>query len=409
MRPRGALIALITAEIVSALGSRISLVAIPWLVLVNTGSPVKMGLVAAAEMVPYMLSSMLGAPFADRFGLRRTSVATDLGSGLAMVTVAAVPGLGWGALAVLVAVAGGLRGIGDRVKHVMIRPLAAASGARLIRVTAVHDGLSRGATLLGAPLGGLLVHWVGARGAIWFDAATFLVCAVLLQTLVRLPAGAAAPAAPAEPYLAALRGGFRYLRADRLLLGMLVTVFVLNVFSNAGVVVFIPLWVAEVLGSPAGLGLVLGVFSAGALLGNIGFTVLSTRLPLLLTFAVGAAVSGAPRLLVLGVSDQLAVVLVVTFVTGIGIAVVNPILGVTLYQRVPDELQTRVIGISGSAAFAGLPVGALLGGWAVAALGLVPALLGAAAVCAVVTALPLRGFRGHHAAALEPSTVAKPE
>jgi len=66
--PRGGFVALIVADIVSALGSRISLVAIPWLVLTTTGSPTDMGLVSAAEMIPYLLSSMLLTPLADRLG-----------------------------------------------------------------------------------------------------------------------------------------------------------------------------------------------------------------------------------------------------------------------------------------------------------------------------------------------------
>jgi MFS family permease len=91
----------------------------------------------------------------------------------------------------------------------------------------------------------------------------------------------------------------------------------------------------------------------------------------------------------LAISDELPVVLVVTFLSGIGIAAVNPLLGVALYERVPPELQTRVIGIAGSLAFVGLPVGALLGGWSVDALGFTPALLTMAAACLVVTAYPL--------------------
>jgi MFS family permease len=395
VNPRARLVSLVTADILSALGSSVSIVAIPWLVLVSTGSAARMGVVAAAEMVPYLLSSLLGPPLADRVGLRRTSVLTDAGSAVVMAVVAAAPALDFGALLVLVAVVGGMRGIGDRVKHAMIRPVAQAAGAELIRVTSAYDGLSRGAMLLGAPLGGLLIFWFGVRGAIWLDAASFLACAAIVGLLVRLPrpaqTGAAATgAAPArEGYLAALRAGFSYLRHDRVLLTMFGVVFALNVFSNASTAVFVPLWVADVLRSPAGLGLILGAFSAGALLGNVTFTVLGPRVPRHLAFVVGAAVSGAPRLFALGVSDDLPVVLAVAFGSGIGIAAVNPILGVALYERVPVDLQTRVIGIAGAVAFAGLPLGALLAGWAATEFGLRPALLGAAAVCLAVTLIPL--------------------
>ncbi|MFI7305316.1 MFS transporter [Micromonospora aurantiaca] len=402
MNPRRELYTLVGADLLSNLGTRISVVAIPWLVLETTGSPTKMGLVAAAETLPYMLSSALATPWADRFGVRRTSVFVDAASAVAMAVVALAPWLGFGTLLVLVAIAGGLRGIGDRVKHVLFKPAAERAGVPLIRLTSAYDGLARGMTLFGAVLGGLLIDWVGVSRAIWIDAATFAVCALLIGVLVRPPAPA--QPAPREPYLRALRGGFAYLRTDRTLMIMLIVVSVSNMFANASVAVWIPLWVNQVLGDPAGFGLLLGVFSAGALLGNLLFTMFGTRLPAGTTFALGLTLSGAPRLLALALSDDLVVVLVVTFLSGIGIAAVNPLLGAALYQRVPGELQTRVLGISGSVAFLGLPVGALLGGWSVALLDLTPALLVMSVVCLVLTVGPLLLNRASRRPAAEPAT-----
>ncbi|NIL42238.1 MFS transporter [Salinispora arenicola] len=394
MTPRRELIALVGADLLSNLGSRISILAIPWLVLETTGSPAKMGVVAAAETLPYLLSSALGPPLADRIGLRRTSILADLGSAGLMVAVALTPWLGFGALVALVALVGTLRGVGDRVKHVMFRPAAQAAGVRLIRLTSVYDGMSRLTTLLAASIGGLLIWWLGATSAILVDASTFAVCALLISTLVRRTTGGAAGSRP-ESYLRALAGGLRYLGQDRTVLTMLLVISALNMVVNASIAVYIPLWVNDVLGNPAGLGLVLGAFAAGALLGNLLFTTFGSRLRRDLTFAIGAAVSGPPRLLVLALSDDLTVVFAVTFVSGVGIAVVNPLLGVALYERPPADLQSRVIGLAGALAFAGLPLGALLGGWSVTTLGLEPALVTAAVFVLAVTAVPL-------AAALRP-------
>ncbi|MFI5496850.1 MFS transporter [Actinoplanes sp. NPDC051859] len=387
MTPRRELYVLVGADLISNLGSRISLVAIPWLVLETTGSPARMGVVAAAEALPYLLSGALAAPWADRFGVRRTSIVADAASAVVVALVALAPWLGFGTLVALVAVAGGLRGIGDRVKHVMFRPAALRADVPLIRLTSAYDGLVRGVSLFGVVLGGLLIDGVGVTRAIGINAGTFALCALLIAVAGRQ--SAPTEQAPRESYLRALRGGFAYLRTDRTLLTMLLVISALNLFATASVAVYIPLWVAEVFGHPTGFGLVLGVFAGGALLGNLIFTVAGPRLPRRMTFAVGAAVSGTPRLLALALSDDLAVVLTVTFLSGVGIAAVNPLLGAALYERVPETLQTRVIGISGSLAFLGLPVGALLGGWTAAGLGLVPALWVMAAACLVLTGLPL--------------------
>ncbi len=61
-----------------------------------------------------------------------------------------------------------------------------------------------------------------------------------------------------------------------------------------------------------------------------------------------------------------------------------------------------MLGIAGSLAFVGLPVGALLGGWSVDALGLTPALLTMAVACLVITAYPLLNR------AVGPETPARP-
>ena len=49
------LLALVVAEIVSSLGSAMTFLALPWFVLQTTGSPSKMSVVLAAELLPMAL------------------------------------------------------------------------------------------------------------------------------------------------------------------------------------------------------------------------------------------------------------------------------------------------------------------------------------------------------------------
>ncbi len=64
--PGRPLVGLLTAEGISIAGSRMSLVALPWFVLATTGSPLRTGVVAFAEMLPYVVSAVLAAPLVDR-------------------------------------------------------------------------------------------------------------------------------------------------------------------------------------------------------------------------------------------------------------------------------------------------------------------------------------------------------
>src|SRR4051794_29273819 len=77
IRRRQPLLALFSAQAVSLIGTRMSMIALPWLVLVTSGSATRTGLVSFAEMAPLVLSKILAGPVIDRIGARVMSVVTD--------------------------------------------------------------------------------------------------------------------------------------------------------------------------------------------------------------------------------------------------------------------------------------------------------------------------------------------
>jgi MFS family permease len=211
---------------------------------------------------------------------------------------------------------------------------------------------------------------------LWIDAASFLVAAVLIAAFVDRGAEPAGPGprtadgTPPEGYLAELREGFSFLRGDRLLLAIAFMVFTTNLLDQAYSVVLVPVWVRDELGSPLGLGLIGGAFGVGAVAGSAVFAWLGPRLPRRGSYAWGFLVGGSPRFLVLAVAVTLPPVLAVTLLAGLGVGAVNPALSSTEYERVPRHLQARVLGALGALAWAGIPLGGLVGGLAVSVLGL---------------------------------------
>jgi MFS family permease len=392
---RVGLVALLTAHVVSLLGSIVTQVAVPWLVLVSTGSAAKMGLISAAAVLPSLLAGVFGTPLADRFGLRRTMIVSEIAAALAMVAVATTPDIGFLPLAGLVAVKAALTGVGGRAQHVLLRPISDAAGMQIIRTTAIYDGAGNLAMVTGAPLGGLLIFWLGPQGAIWFDAASFGLSALLVALLVHPPAGSMPDreVAATESYVTALRKGAAHLWQDKLLIGMLAMTSVVNLFTVANYAVFVPLWVNEHFGAAPAVGLILSAFAFGAIFGNIAFTVIGPKLPQYLTFTISLVLCVAPRQLTLGLTDNLAVVLVVTALCGVSQAAFRPILGAMLYARVPVELQNRVFGMVTAVTGSTLMFGGTFAGLAVAGLGLQPAILVSGTLCLVVTIIPLLRYR----------------
>ncbi|HWS32779.1 MAG TPA: MFS transporter [Actinoplanes sp.] len=385
--------ALLTAEAISMLGSRITFVAIPWLVLTTHDSALLAGLAGLAEMLPYVLAGLLGGPIVDRVGPRPTAVAADTASVLA---VAGIPLLGYyegvsmGALLALIALAGALRGFGDAAKRALLPRTIAAAGLSTERGTALYDGVCRASTLLGLPLAGVLIAAFGAETVLLVDAFSFAASALIIATMVRVGWADAAAVAECEEqgYSGALRDGFRYVRSDRLILGVMSMLFVTNMFDQAFATVFVPVWVHAGPHGPAALGVIGSAFGLGAVAGNIVYTLLAPRLPRRRTLAVCFFLGGPAQLLALALTGEVWMVLTVAALSGALMSTVNPILMTAAYRRIPTRLHGRVISVLIAVSWAGIPFGGVLGGWATDLLGLRTAALAAAIGYLAVTMAP---------------------
>jgi MFS family permease len=386
---RRSFVGLMVAEGISVIGSRMTFVALPWLALVTTGSATKTGVVAFAEMLPYVLASAIGGPLVDRLGARRSSIAMDAAS---VAVVGGIPllvhtsGLAFGTLVVLVAVAGTVRGLGDTGKRVLFGRAVAEGNVAMTRATSIHDGLSRLATLIGAPVASILIEITDAPTVLIADAASFGVAAVVVALLVRVTAGEREP--ETDSYAAQLSEGVAFVKRDKLVLGIMLMLFVTNLLDQAFATVFVPVWANDVFRSPLGLGVTSASFATGAVIGNVIYTALATRLPRYQTFAIGFVIGGAPRFLALGFNAPLWTIVAVGFAAGLGLAAVNPILGAVSYERVPERLIARVMGLSVALSWAGIPLGSLLGGVSADRLGIRWALILGAAGYFMATLLP---------------------
>ena len=390
---RRPLLGLLGAVGVSTIGSRMSFLAIPWLVLTSTGSATLTGLVAFAEMAPYVSVQAFGGPAVDRLGARRTSVSADVVAALFMGAVPvfwALHALSIPALAGLVAVAGAARGAGDAARNVMVPGVNDLAAGRIERASGLYDGVNRLATFIALPAAGLLVAVMPAADVVAIDAVTFALSALIVAGLVPI---AAQPLRHGQSdasgvYLADLGEGFRFLLKDRLLVAIAAMVMVTNFVDQAGSAVLIPVWAHDIIHSSVALGLVGAAFSLGAFAGNAVTTWLAPRLPRRATYAVGFLVAGAPRYVALALISTLSPVLAIIFVGGLGAGGINPVLGATGYERVPRHLQARVLGAVGASAWVGIPFGSLAGGLVVSFAGVRIALMSAAIVYGLATLPP---------------------
>jgi len=391
----------LVAEGISFVGTRISMIAIPWFVLSTTGSATQTGLVAAAEITPLVVFKALGGPLLDRVGPRRVTLTCDV---LSAVVVAAIPLLhglgllGFPTLLVLVAVAGALRGPGDAGKAAMSPEIARVAGWSLERVAGLASAVERTSTMAGAALAGLLVAGVGAANALYVDAASFLVAfavfAVATSGLGR-PVPAVADA-DATSYRQELRQGWDFLRTEPVLIAICAMVAVSNLVDQAYAAVLAPVWAKESGAGVAVLGTLFAVMSGASVLGALAAARWGETLPRYRTYVVAFLIAGAPRYVVLALESPLWLVFTVTAVAGVASGCLNPILGAVILERIPAPLLGRVSSLNTAICWSLMPLGGVLGGLAVAGLGISPALLVAGAAYLITTMAPTRvpSFRG---------------
>ncbi len=391
LRPLAGVLAAIAASVT---GTRISLIALPWFVLVTTGSATRTGLVAFCEMAPYVLVKALSGPLVDRTGPRTVSWTTDLVSAAAAAAIPLLHTLdllSFPVLLGLVAVIGSARGPGDLAKEVMVPEAAERAGTPLERAMGLSGVIERLASTIGPAAGGALVALLGPMTGLVVNAGCFVLGSVIVA--VALPRGTGRPAvAPSPPadaqepgYWRRFGEGFTYLRGDPLLLAVIVMVGITNLLDAALTTLMIPVWAGESGNGPAAIGLVSTAMGAAAVGGSLIAAMAAHRLPRRAVFLVGFLLAGAPRFLVLAVDAPLGVVLAVFAVSGFGAGLINPVL--VFVERVPRRMLGRVNALGDSLAWSGIPLGGLLAGAAVTAAGLTPVLLVCGAAYFLTTTL----------------------
>ncbi|MFC7360017.1 MFS transporter [Nocardioides astragali] len=383
------------AEGISLVGTRISMIAIPWFVLSTTGSATQTGLVAAAEITPLVLFKALGGPLLDRVGPRRVTLVCDLLSAFVVAAIPLLHGLGMlslPTLLVLVAVAGALRGPGDAGKAAMTPEIARVAGYSLERVSGLASAVERTSSMGGAALAGLLVATVGAANALYLDAASFFVSFVVFAiatTGLGGPVGREVDAGSTS-YIQELRQGWDFLRTEPVLVAICVMVAVTNLVDQAYSAVLAPVWAKESGAGVAVLGSLFAVMSGASVIGALAAARWGETLPRFRTYVIAFLICGAPRYVVLALESPVWAVFAITAAAGVASGFLNPILGAVIMERIPAPLLGRVSSLNTAICWSLMPLGGVLGGLAVAGLGISPALLIAAAAYFVTTMAPTR-------------------
>jgi len=324
----------------SMLADQFSFIAIAWLALLLTGSPLALGAVLMTAAIPRAVFMLVGGALTDRLSARYVMTASSAIRAAAMGLTAALVLSHqiqlWELYAVSLAF-----GFADAFFFPSRGALVPAvmPPDQLEPANALLSGSMALVGILGAAASGLVVAHFGTGPGFAIDSAAFLVTALAVAAIdaPRVPAAAGG-------LLRQIRGGFTYVWRDPALRTMLLALFVVDTALSGPISVGLATLARERLGGAASLGALAAVFAAGTLVGNVVGGSLGRRRRIgVLLAALMAALGGC----VMAIAGAFGLAPAAAIMFGIGIlaALAQVLFFAWLQRRTSPELQGRVQGI----------------------------------------------------------------
>jgi MFS family permease len=349
-------------QAVSFTGAWMQQIAAAWLVLQLTDSPIAVGALALAQLLPVTVLGLFVGTLMDRFEVRRIAIVNEscnivLAAVLATLTIG-----GWVevweiyAIAVLMGIA---QAIGGPARHSLVFQMVGEED--LPNAVGLNSSLGTTARVVGPAIGGAVVAFLGPGVAFALNSASFLAEVASLAALDRSKLHK-----PVRDHGATVLGGaldalrfvVRSPRASVAFFGVLV----LSTFCFNLNVLFPLLADRTLAAGPRTFGLIAATFGAGALIGSLAVARRGkSSLRYLLVGALGYGVAE----LALAPQTSLAVVLPILFVTGLFYIHWGATALTAIQLEAPEHLRGRAASLYFFAFLGGAPLGGLFAGWMV--------------------------------------------
>ena len=359
-----ALARLFIGEFVSSIGDWLYLVALFVVVYKSGASPLVLGIVGAARIVPYILLSVPAGIAADRYDRRLILISTDLARGVIMFGLTALTLVEGSILAIV------LLSLVAACFSAFFSPAIGSLIPNLVRdeqelgpANAAWSSLDNLAFIIGPAVAAILIGLGNIPIAFFLNGVTFLVVAAVLW---RLPKVERRPepreaASPGEPVPAEAAPSFR--EAVRPAMRSLSGLGIINLvdgFVSGGLAVLTVVIAFEVLGTgDSGTGWLNAAIGLGGLLGALLAGPITMGRRLEVPLAVGGVTLGVGIILV-GQSSVLLAALAAMAVATAGMLLLE-VVATTIFQReVPDSIRGRGIGAMDTLTVSAYALGAFL-------------------------------------------------
>jgi MFS family permease len=367
-------------QLISLFGDRIHQIALAFLVLGLTNSPVAVAFVFVAATLPNLLLSPIAGTYVDRWDQKDVMVASDLlrAAIILLIPIAAVTNI-----LVVYPLVFAVTSI-----SIFFRPARVAALPRIVRedeLLTANSAMWIGETIadvVGYPLAAVFVAFLGSALplAFWIDAATYASSAALIASIVLPPVRRQTREGESRPSVwADLRAGYRFLRNETTLLANTVQATVAQ-FTLGVLIALTPYYATGIVAGQtikpeAAYGFLETAIGIGNLIGGFAIGIWGARFARGKTVIVGYAVWGA-CIAALALTGNLALAIGLMFGSGVA-NMIFVIPSQTMFQeRTPAEMLGRVVGFRFALVFGSMTI-------AMAVSGLLASVVGAAVVIGI--------------------------
>ena len=346
---------------ISFLGDQFYMVALPWLILQQTGSALAMGAVMMAGSIPRALLMLMGGVLSDRLSARKIMMTTATARTICVAVIGILVWFGilhmWElyALAVFFGVADAFAAPASTAYlPSLLQP------EQLVAASSVGQSTAQLATIVGPVPAGFVIKALGVTWAFFADAVSFL---FIIGALWKLPDPPQSPAAKKAVW-PAIAEGIAYVGRDVPLRSLMLLAMTMNFCFTGPVAIGLTYLTKTRFGSPAILGTLMSAVAAGSLLGALLAGVWKIRRRGVLMLVVAAAV--APCLGSIGFMNRVWPLAGVLFVIGVLAGLMNVHFSAWVMQRIDAAVRGRVASVLMLATYGILPISYAIAGFLIA-------------------------------------------
>ncbi|HUS17265.1 MAG TPA: MFS transporter [Chloroflexia bacterium] len=339
--------------LISLIGDRALMTALPFFVYQQTGSTLAMAGMFGAFYLPGFLFGSVAGVFVDRWNRKRILVVTNVIQSGVMLLLLAVQSSAWLWLVFVVTF----------TQMTLAMFTIPAEGAllpnlvdedHLVQANALTGLGNTIARLVGPLLGGVVIGFFGLTSVVLIDSVSFMVAAVLIGRIVVAAQPAAPPPDVAETLVSSWRKvgqelveGLRLIRRTRLIAAL----FIVNTVTSMGGTLIDPLFVpfaqGQLQAGAEGQGFLSTIGAVGGLLGGVIIGWIGTRIQQRLLIGFGTLIVGLFMLVIYN-QTSLPVAAVLICLMMVPVIASNVASSTALQTGTPDAYRGRIYGAMGT-------------------------------------------------------------